>query len=253
MKKIILYIRVSSKEQEEKGFSLQTQEKILREYFKDYSIVDVIHDTTSGMKLEREGIIKLKSLLHTTDCIGVLDQDRLTRDLEHLGVIKWWCKEVNVKIIIIENKGDESKLVTGMKAVVATDENEKRRERILRTKQNCFEMGRHIACPPLGYRYDKNVKPSKLIQDNNISIIKQMFELRKKGYGYLKIAKELNLKDKSNNYAFIRIKKMLENPFYAGYIQYKGKYMKGIHQEIISLQDFLSIENNIKWKDKLIQ
>ena len=76
--------------------------------------------------------------------------------------------------------------------------------------------------------------------------------MRKNGVGYLKIAKELNLKDKSDNYAFIRIKKMLENPFYCGYIQYRGIWKKGIHESIILLEEFLKIKGNEKWK-KLIE
>ena len=68
----------------------------------------------------------------------------------------------------------------------------------------------------------------------------------------IKAIKELNLKDKSDNYAFIRIKKMLENPFYCGYIQYRGIWKKGIHEPIILLEEFLKIRGNEKWK-KLIE
>ena len=252
MKKAILFVRVSSKEQEERGFSLQAQEKQLRNYFKEYEIIDIIYDKTSGMKRDRDGLYQLQSKLHLIKD-GVLcatEMDRLARDPKIMGVIEYWCDQNNVKIETIDtNHKDE--FVTDILQVTAKKETKDRLKRILRGKDMSFELGRHIAKPPLGYVYNKNLKPSKLVQDINISIVKRMFEMRKNNVGYFKIAKELNLRDKSGNLSFVRIKKMLENPFYAGYIQYRKIWKKGIHEPIIPINDFLLIKGNEKWKEIL--
>lgn len=252
MTKAILFVRVSSKEQKEKGFSLQAQEQQLRQYFKNYEIIDVIHDKTSGMKRDREGMFQLQSKLHLIKD-GVLcatEMDRLAREPKVQGVIEYWCDQNNVKIETIDTQhGDE--FVTDILQITAKKETKDRMKRILRAKDLSFELGRHIAKPPLGYEYNKNIKPSKLEQNIHISLIKRMFEMRKSGNGYLKIAKELNLKDKSDNFAFIRIKKMLENPFYCGYIQYRGIWKNGIHEPIISLEEFLKIKGNEKYREIL--
>lgn len=255
--KCILYVRVSSKEQAEKGFSLSAQEQQLRNYFKEYEVVDIIHDKTSGMKRDRDGLKLLQGKLHTikNGYVCATEMDRLAREPKVQGVIEYWCDQNNVKILTIDTQhGNE--FVSEITQVVAKKENNDRIERIRRTKQNCFDNGRHIAKPPLGYVYNKNEKPSKLIQDIHISLIKRMFESRKEGKGYMKIAKELNLRDKNGNLSYIRIKKMLENPFYAGFISYKGEWKKGIHENIISLEEFLNIKGNQKWnflKDKIKQ
>ena len=252
MKNIILYIRVSTKEQAEKGFSLQTQEKMLRNYFKDYNIIKVIYDTTSGMSHKRKGLDELKTLIPQTNFIGAVDNDRIARDPKVQGLIEYaWCEPHNVKILTIENP-NESELVADIKTVVAKDENKKRIERILRNKQTCFENGRHIARPPLGYIYDKNTKPSKLIQDINISIVKKIFEMYRQGSGYLKISKTLNIKNKKQTeYAFLRVKAILHNPFYAGYVQYKDNYKKALHEPIIKFDDFVKIRGNESWNTKI--
>ena len=250
MRRVLLYVRVSTKEQAEKVFSLQTQEKLLREYFKNDDVIEVIYDTTSGFKRDRDGILKLRKLLPVADIVGALNQNRLARDPGVMGVIKYWWEQENVKIIIITEK-EEDEFIEDIKNVVAKKENVDRINNILRTKDTCFEMGRHIAKPPFGYFYDKNHKPSILKQDNNISIVKSIFALYQKKYGYLKIAKKLNLRERNGTFATIKIRNILKNPFYAGIVRYKGVFNKGIHKAIISEKDFFDLRLNKNEEEKV--
>lgn len=247
MRKILLYIRVSTKEQEKKGFSLQTQEKVLRDYFKNDEIVKVIYDTTSGMKLERQGIEEMRKYLSQVDTLGAIHTDRLARDLKVLGVIEYWCNKENVKIITLDNK-ERNELVSDITAVVAKAENVKREEKISVTKEQCFQMGRHIAKPPLGYFYDKTTKPSVLRQNKDIILVKQIFKKRLAGEGYLKIAKELKIENKMGWPQPLTVRSILSNVFYIGYVRFKNRVKKGLHESAVSEEDFFKINGNEKWK-----
>ena len=247
MEKIILYIRVSTTEQQEKGFSLQAQEQILRDYFKDYDIIKVIQDTTSGMNRDREGLNELREWLPKTNYVGAIDYDRLARDPKVMGVIEYWCDEHNVKILVKENP-QQDEFVSDILSVTAKKENKDRIKRILRSKELCFNSGRHIEKPPLGYYYDKGSKPSVLRKSKDISIIKNIFDKRLENKGYLRIAKELNFVSKNGKLTPIMIRNILRNPFYCGYIRYKEKLMKGIHDQIISIEGFCKVNklNNVE-------
>ena len=250
MEKIILYIRVSTTEQQEKGFSLQAQEQILRDYFKDYDIIKIIQDTTSGMNRDREGLNELRQWLPKTNFIGALDYDRLARDPKVMGVIEYWCDEHNVKILVKENP-QQDEFVSDILSVTAKKENKDRIKRILRSKELCFNSGRHIAKPPLGYYYDKGSKPSVLRKSKDISIIKNIFDKRLENKGYLRIAKELNFVSKSGKLTPIMIRNILRNPFYCGYITYKGKLTKGIHEPTINIEEFCKV-NKLKKVEEIV-
>lgn len=250
MEKIILYLRVSTTEQQEKGFSLKAQEQILRDYFKDYEIIKVICDTTSGMIRDRDGLKELRQWLPKTNFVGAIDYDRLARDPKVMGVIEYWCDEHNVKILVKENP-QQDELVADIKSVVAKDENKKRIERILRSKDLCFNSGRHIAKPPLGYYYDKSSKPSVLRKSKDISIIRNIFDKRLENKGYLKIAKELNFVSRNGKLTPIMIRNILRNPFYCGYVIYKSKITKGIHESVISVEDFCKVNKINKIEDQI--
>ena len=59
---------------------------------------------------------------------------------------------------------------------------------------------------------------------------------------------ELNFVSKNGKLTPIMIRNILRNPFYCGYITYKGKITKGLHESIISIVDFCKINklNNVE-------
>ena len=65
MSKSVLYARVSSKEQEQEGFSIQSQEKLLRSYAleKGLAIVSEFVDVETAKKAGRESFGAMKQYL----------------------------------------------------------------------------------------------------------------------------------------------------------------------------------------------
>lgn len=87
MRAAVLYIRVSSQDQGDHGFSLRQQEEALREHCRQEGIevVDVFQDQSSGADLHRPGLDSLLDLVADggVDIVLAQDADRITRDPMH--------------------------------------------------------------------------------------------------------------------------------------------------------------------------
>lgn len=82
MKKVGIYIRVSTQEQANEGYSIQAQKERLISYCKakDWHIVDIYTDGGySGSNLDRPGIQKLIADIEKIDMVLVYKLDRLSR------------------------------------------------------------------------------------------------------------------------------------------------------------------------------
>ena len=74
----ILYARVSTDEQANKGYSLAQQKQALRDYAHSngYEILDEIEDQISGAYLERPGLDRVRDLVRDGGVSLVLAQER---------------------------------------------------------------------------------------------------------------------------------------------------------------------------------
>ena len=104
-----------------------------------------------------------------------------------------------------------------------------------------FIKGIHIGKPPFGYSKDYK---GELIQDSNIEIVEKIFKLRIDGFGYFKIAKELDLFDDKKLPRTMFIKTIITNPVYAGFVRYKNKIKVGKHEGIVTKEIFLKANND---------
>ena len=87
MKRAVLYARVSTDEQAEHGFSLDSQLDACRNYagLHDLEFFDELTDGFSGAKLDRPGLDRARELVEhgQVDAFIVHSPDRLTRNLAH--------------------------------------------------------------------------------------------------------------------------------------------------------------------------
>ena len=96
--KAIIYARVSSKEQEETGYSLDAQEKSLKEYGRkrDFDIEKVfkISESASGKQI-RKTFYEMLDFIRKDDINIILCEkiDRLTRNLKDAAVVNDWIQE----------------------------------------------------------------------------------------------------------------------------------------------------------------
>ena len=85
MKRAAIYVRVSTDEQAEKGYSLPSQLEACRRYADQfgYEVIGEFSDDYSGRKLNRPGLDQVRDLIcaRKIDALIVYSPDRLVRDL----------------------------------------------------------------------------------------------------------------------------------------------------------------------------
>ena len=141
------------------------------------------------------------------------------------------------------------KAAIGMLAVFAQLERETIIERSRMGKKEAAKQGRFVGGgAPYGYEYNVS-KRSLEVNPNHAEVVRLIYDtyLNKK-YGFQVIADTLN-KNKipgpiSDTWKRDIVRKILRNPYYAGYIPHKGDKYPGQHEAIISPE---------KWEQAQIQ
>jgi site-specific DNA recombinase len=101
-KRAVIYCRVSTEEQAETGYSLQSQVEACRKYAADngFTIAGVFQDDCSGTKLDRPQFTAAREALtdHTAEALIVYSSDRLTRKLAHKLIIREELQRAGVEL-----------------------------------------------------------------------------------------------------------------------------------------------------------
>ena len=164
MKRVFLYIRVSTQEQAQEGYSVGEQKERLVAYCKahDWLIVEIYVDPGySGSNLNRPGIQKLIADIKRCDIVLVYKLDRLSRyQRDTLYLIEDVFLPNNADFVSVQESFDTStpfgKAMIGLLAVFAQLEREQIKERtkmgrVARAKSGLHHGGGYI---PIGYNYE---------------------------------------------------------------------------------------------------
>jgi len=267
MTSAIIYTRVSTSEQQEKGYSLFEQQRICARHCKEkqYRIVEIISDASSGFEFDRPGVEELKKYLPEADIVLATEIDRIARQDRVLGKIELLCHQHNAKLEFVFDKDTKgSTLVSDVKVATAKEENRVRMLRVQRGKNAKHQLGGHIAKPPFGYKFDRNRYPSLLVPDTNFGKVQAMFTMRAEGKTFREIIDSLSLysskkqRDYTESTMIMGVKTILSNPAYVGYVRFKNKLVKGKQATAIDETVFLKVNkcdsfNEYCRKNKLVQ
>ena len=241
-----VYVRVSTEDQRDNGYSIDSQLRMIKEYCEknNYDIVDVYNDAGhSGkdlMRPEMQRLLKdIKS--HKIEIIVAIKVDRLTRNNYDGFWLLNYCEEHDIKIELILEPYDvttaNGEMIFGMNLVFGQRE---RKEIGARTKRAMEEMAlKHIHPSKAPYGYIRNKETGHLeIEPIEAQVVKEIFELCKQGNSTRSIS--INLKNrkaylKTGKWTSDRVYKILTNSIYIGIFEY-GKYCR-------KPQDILRVEN----------
>ena len=241
-----IYVRVSTDDQRDNGYSIDSQLRMIKEYCEknNYDIVDVYNDAGhSGkdlMRPEMQRLLKdIKS--HKIEVIVAIKVDRLTRNNYDGFWLLNYCEEHDVKIELILEPYDVStangEMIFGMNLVFGQRE---RKEIGARTKRAMEEMAlEHIHPSKAPYGYIRNSETGHLeIEYIEEQVVKEIFELCKQGNssrGIATVMKNSNAYLKIGKWTSDRVYKILTNSIYIGIFEY-GKYCR-------KPQNILRVEN----------
>ena len=254
MKRAIIYTRVSTDEQADKGYSLGDQlaklEKYCRE--KDIEVVKHFQDDHSAKTFERPEFQKILTFLKqnkgAVDKLIVMKWDRFSRNMEASLNMITQLHRMGVAVEAVEQPLDdtipENLLMKAFYLAAPQVENARRSLNTISGMRKAMKEGRWVNSPPKGYKKgrDEMDKP-KLFHSDDAAFIKEGFELYSTGlYSRCEVRKMLEKKGfKTCKNNFFNI---LRNPIYYGkvfipaYNDEVEQLVDGIHEAIIDEELF---------------
>jgi len=268
--KAILLARVSSKEQEETGYSLPAQEKLLAQYAgkhsfttaKVFSISETASKTTQRKTFDQMMRYAQKYRIKVVVCEKA---DRLTRNFNDMVAIDDWLEAdeerqvhlVKDGLVLHKNSRSQERLRWGIQVLFAKNYIDNLKEEIRKGQIEKLEQGWLPTKPPLGYQsVGEQKKRIHVINSDIAPLIKEMFELYAKGQHSLQSLSEVmydkGLRSRNGN----RIKKhqvhrFLTDPFYYGRNRWNGQIypVPGKQEPIISKEVFDRVQELMRRKN----
>jgi DNA invertase Pin-like site-specific DNA recombinase len=260
--KAVIYARVSSKEQEETGYSLPAQEKLLSEYAqrKGFEVVKVfsISESASGAK-QRQVFYEMMEFIKNKEIPHLLCEkvDRITRNMKDAVFINDWIEDdpdrqihfVKQNLVIHKNAKSDEKFRWDIEIVLAKKFISNLSEEVKKGQAEKIRQGWLPTRPPAGYKTigEKGHK-IHVIDEKVAPLIKKAFELYSTGnYSMKRVCDELYKDGFRSMYgkkpAKSRIEDILKEPFYYGAMRWNDAlYNNGAHQPIITKELFDKVQ-----------
>ena len=249
MKRAALYIRVSTLEQAQEGYSVGEQKERLIAYCKakDWLIADIYVDGGyTGSNIKRPGIQKLISETDKFDLVLVYKLDRLSRSQrDTLYLIEEVFLPNGVDFISMQESFDTStpfgKAMIGLLAVFAQLEREQIKERtwmgrVARAKAGLYHGGGKI---PIGYDY---VDGHLTVNPYEAEQVQKIYDWYLAGASLKTIADRLQAAGYTNKYSsynsWTSVRNILENETYLGRLHFGDVLVEDAHEAIITQEQF---------------
>ena len=264
--KAVIYARVSSREQEDTGYSLDAQEKLLKEYAlkKDFDIARVfrVSESASGKQIRKIFTEMVQyAIKHKITIVLCEKIDRLTRNpKDALEITDWFMVDeqrsvhfVKENFIVNKNTKAHENLVWDMKVAIARFYTNNLSEEVKKGQKEKIAQGWLPQRPPLGYKTlgEKGHK-YHVVDEITAPFIRKAFELYATGnYSLNAIAEKLyadGFRTRAGKKPWkSRIEDMLKEPFYYGAIRWNDViHQNGKHEPLITKEIFDKVQQVMK-------
>jgi len=272
MKVADLYIRVSTDEQAEKGYSQRSQEEVLAKYcnVKDIKIRSIIYEDYSAKTFKRPEWEKLLAVLKKTkghtDLVLFTKWDRFSRNAgdayQMINILKGYFVEPQAIEQPLDMSIPESKLMLAIYLAQPEVDNDRRALNTFYGMRRAKKEGRWMGQALIGYENKIDERGRKFIspKEPNASIMKWVFEQLATGDFYIdQIWREARIKGlEMGRKNFWRV---IRNPVYCGKIlipkfkdeeahmvhgQHEALITESLFNEVLDVLDGRSRKNKIK-------
>lgn len=260
MRRANLYIRVSTDEQADKGYSLRSQEEVLRRYCdsNNIEIHNIFVEDYSAKTFNRPEWPKLmsdfKRAKGKVDLLLFTKWDRFSRNAGDAYQVLNQLDKLGVEAQAIEQPLDlsipENKMMLAVYLAVPEVENDRRALNVIYGMRRAQKEGRWMNMAPIGYVNKTTENGRKYIapKEPEASLIKEAFEELGKGilateHVWLKFRRK-GLKCSRNNFWHL-----VRNPVYCGKIfipKFKNEesmLVEGSHQPLITDALFYKVQD----------
>lgn len=259
--KALIFARVSSREQEETGYSLDSQIKLLQDYAEGkFTVLRVFRVSESASGKQVRKLFNEMFQYATKNHIPIVlceKIDRLTRNPKDAAVVDDWVKEskgrevhfIKESFVLNDKTKAHESLVWDMKVAIARFYTNNLSEEVLKGQKEKIAQGWLPTKPPIGYKTtgEKGHK-THLVDEKKASLVREMFELYSTGnHSTLSLVKTMHEKGLRNRaggrVGKSRLHMLLSDPFYRGDIRWNGVITKGKHEPLISRQLFEKVQS----------
>lgn len=265
--KTILLCRVSTKDQEITGYSLDAQEKMLYHFAqtKEYEIARIFRLAESASKSQvRKTFQEMLSFIekNAIDTICCEKTDRLLRNGKDAVRIDDWLSQKETRAVhfvkenftLTKNTPAHERFIWDVKVAAACFYTNNLSEEVRKGQKEKLSQGWFPQRPPIGYRTvgEKGHK-IQVPDEKKAPLVRQAFDLYAGGeYSLSSLNEKLyeaGLRN-WNNKKLTRSKlhTLLMNPYYCGKIMWHGQEFRGAHEPIVPRSVYVRVQNALRRK-----
>ena len=243
-----IYVRVSTQDQAQQGFSLAAQQEALENYAKalGYEITRIYKDegkSAKNIQQRPEMVQMLKDAeAKKFSAIFIYKLDRFSRSLKDLILTIDKLKEWGIDFVSLQDKIETTsasgKLMFHVISAFAEFERNIIGDRTKFGMQRKAKEGGFITKAPKGYK----LVDKQLLPNDDSKIIEEIFQ------EFLDTEISLTQLAKKNNMTTTGIKKLLQNTTYLGKVKFANIETDGQHSPIINQGLFEQVQEKLKQK-----
>ncbi len=267
MNRADLYVRVSTDEQADKGYSQRDQEERLRKYCINHAILirNIIYEDHSAKTFSRPQwkrlLLNLKKNKNKVDILLFTKWDRFSRNTGDAYQMITTLRKLGVEPQSIEQPLDlsvpENKMMLAFYLAIPEVENDRRALNVTYGMRRAKKEGRYMGKAPVGYINRSHNDGSKYIAPHEplASILRWAFEEISNGtFNVEQIYKQACLRGFQGAKSLFHF--AIRNPIYCGriflpkYQDEESRYIKAQHEPIISEQLFDQVQQVLKGRGR---
>lgn len=252
----VVYVRVSSKEQEREGFSIPAQRKLLHEYAAQHrmQILGEFEDIETAKRSGRTGFGEMVAFLKERSTprpvVLVEKTDRLYRNIKDwvtVGDLDLEVHLVKEGVVLSDGSRSSEKFMHGIRVLMAKNYIDNLSEEVRKGMREKAEQGHWPTVAHVGYL---NNTTTHRIEVDPIRgpLVAKVFEWYARGDVSLaevtRRAAEHGLTHprRLRRLAKSEVHRLLRNPLYAGEFWWKGKRYRGQHEPLVSQSLFEAVQ-----------
>jgi site-specific DNA recombinase len=267
MKIVDLYIRVSTDEQADKGYSQRHQEEMLQKYcsLNNLQVRKVIFEDHSAKTFNRPAWVRyladLKKHKHQSDAVLFIKWDRFSRNAGDAYQMINMLRTLGVEPQSVEQPLDlsvpENKMMLAFYLAVPEVENDRRALNVFHGMRRAKKEGRFMGIAPLGYvnKIQENGRKYITPYEPEATLMKWVFETIATGrFPVEQVLTEARKKglvcSKNNFWVCIRNAAYCGKIFIPAYKDEEATYVTGKHEPLISEALFYEVQDVLNGKKK---
>jgi len=269
VKRAVIYVRVSSREQAESGYSLDAQIEACRRFVAEQGwtcVGEFVDAGESAKTADRPNFQNMLTQLDADRGIGyvvVHKIDRFARNLDDHVAIRARFKTWGVRLVSATEGFEDTPTGRMLEGIVASIAGWYSENLGVEVKKGMYQKARSGGWPtfaPIGYknvRVDGSRKAeSKLVIDEEVApLIRQAFELYATGdWSLRRLHAEMTRRGlrtpKAKPFSVSKLAETLQHDVYAGMVTWGGETHPGIHDPLISMDTFRTVQKIFREHDK---